>query len=119
MTGGGFGLLGQSQPVTVSTPAPRITPAATTVVHGTSVNVTFANGPAGPTDWVALYPLGAAQSAMVDWKYLNGLQAAPGTGLSSGSFSFTMPNTPGAYQLVYYANNGWGFVARSAVITVQ
>jgi hypothetical protein len=95
-------------------PAPSITVSSTSVITGATVTATVANGPGNRTDWVALYP---ASGTYVDWKYLNGLQTAPATGVTEATVSFTMPTTPGTYTLRF--NAGATLLATSATITVS
>jgi hypothetical protein len=94
-------------------PAPSITVSSTTVTTGGTVTATVTNGPGNRTDWVALYP---ASGTYVDWKYLNGSQTAPATGVTEATVSFTMPTTPGTYTLRF--NAGATLLATSATITV-
>ena len=77
--------------------------------------MTVANGPAVRTDWVGIYPTGS--STYVDWKYLNGTQAAPATGLAGATFNVSMPSTTGTYVLRFMTGNT--VLATSQTITVS
>ena len=39
--------------------------------------------------------------------------------MSSGSCSFTMPNTPGTYEFRLFANDGYTLLAKSGTVTVS
>jgi hypothetical protein len=69
-------------------------PPTTVAVPAGSVGVvTVSGGPGNPGDWVALYPLGGADSAYVDWRYLNDTALLPADAVSSATLHFTMPTT--------------------------
>ena len=111
----GAALLATSAPITVSMPATTLTASTTSVAVGCTVTATLVNGPGGRTDWIAVYPEGS--STYVDWKYLNGTQTAPATGMTGAVIPFTMPMTPGNYILRFYT--GSTLIASSAVVTVS
>jgi hypothetical protein len=98
--------------------SPTVTPSATTGTVGAPFTATVANGPGHPMDWVGLYATGAPSANSLQWKYLNSTQTAPATGLTGGTPTFTMPNTPGTYQLRFFLNNTLTVLATSATITV-
>src|SRR5207245_4203515 len=110
--------LATSQSVTVGTP-PTLNVNPTTVNRGGSVTVTVTNGPGSSTDWIGLYRQGAADTAFLDWRYLNGTKSAPGTELTSGNFQFPMPTTNGTFEFRLFANNGFTRLAISPLVTVQ
>jgi hypothetical protein len=110
--------LGASATITVVSAA-SLTPDVTTVAPGGNVTVTLANGPGNRFDWIGLYSNGGGGSGYIDWKYLNGTQVAPATGVSSGDITFTMPSTPGTYTLKLYSNGTYTQLASSGQITVQ
>jgi len=89
------------------------------VAPGASVTVTVANGPGGPTDWVAVCPVGAPDTGFLYGYYLNGSKTAPATGLTNATFALPMPTTPGAYNLRFFPHNSTTLLATSATITVQ
>jgi hypothetical protein len=108
-------LLAESALITVGVAAnPTVTPSTTTVTPGGIVTATIANGPGNARDWVALYIAG--DSNYLDWKYLNGTQVVPATGVTGAAVPFTMPITQGAYTLRFYT--GSTLLATSATITV-
>jgi cytochrome c5 len=99
----GTTLLATSEPVTVAAPNPTFTVSATTVAPGEAVTATVSNGPANRNDWIAVYAAGGTM--YLDWKYLNGSQSLPLTGVPSASVPFTMPTTPGSYTLKLHAGS--------------
>jgi hypothetical protein len=72
-------------------------------------------GPGNTTDWVALFA--ADGVTRLDWKYLNALQTAPPTGLSTAAVPFTLPAAPGVYTVRLYVKNTQTVIA-SATVTV-
>ena len=112
--------LATSATITVTAPAPpSITLSATTVVPGGTVTATIANGPGNAGDWVGLVGASAADGTYMDWKYLNGTRTRPATGLTGAAVTFTMPATPGTYNVRFFLNDSWTKLATSATITVQ
>ena len=112
--------LATSATITVTAPAPpTITLSATTVVPGGTVTATIVNGPGTAGDWVGLVGASGADGTYMDWKYLNGTQTKPGTGLTGASVTFTMPAAPGTYNVRFFLNDSWTKLATSATITVQ
>ena len=107
----GSTLLATSATVTVV--GPTVAVSATTATVGGIVSATVSNGPGNPRDWLGVYATGG--STLFDWRYLNGTQTAPATGVSSATVGLTMPNTTGTYVVRLY--NG-SLLATSAVITV-
>ena len=86
---------------------------------GDAVTVAVNSGPGGTTDWVGLYAVGAPDTSYLDWKYLNGLRAAPATGLTAATFTFPMPPTEGNYEFRFFPNNGLSpRLATSPTVTV-
>jgi PKD repeat protein len=96
---------------TATVVAPTITLSATTIAPGASLTATIANGPGNSLDWVGLFSTSTPDStAYINFKYLNGL--------TSGTVTFTMPTTPGSYDLRLFRNNTLTRLATSATITV-
>ena len=73
----------------------------------------------GRGDWVGLHRASAADETYVDWKYLNGTQTRPGSGLTGAAVAFTMPAAPGTYNVRFFLNDSLTKLATSATITVQ
>jgi hypothetical protein len=107
----GSTLLATSAAITVS--GPTLSLSASTVIVGSSVNATVGNGPGNARDWVGVYS--ADGSTLFDWKYLNGSQTVPATGVSNAVVTLAMPTLAGAYSVRLYAN---GAQLASAGITV-
>lgn len=112
-------------PITEPVPAPpappagpAVTLASTTVVAGGSVQFTVSGGPGNATDWVSLSPVSAADNGYTKWIYLNGLNAAPATGMREATLQFTAPLTAGTYNIRFFAKDGFTKLATSATITV-
>lgn len=88
------------------------------VAPGASVTIGVSGGPGNATDWVTVAPVGSSDATYPVWRYLNGQLTAPGTGISSGSFSMPVPSTPGTYEIRLFASNSFTRVG-TAVAQVQ
>jgi len=77
----------------------------------------IAEGSTSPTDWVGLYPAGAADTAFLSWQYLNGTHA-PTVQFLSATLTFG-PLPPGAYELRRFASNGYGLIDRLSFSVVN
>ena len=104
-----------SATVSVVPTAPSISVNPTNAATGGTVVATVAGGPALAKDWIGLYAVGG--STLLDWKYLNGSQTSPATGVAGASVPFTMPTTPGTYNLRFFTGTST-LLATSATITV-
>ena len=93
-------------------------PGAVSVTAGSNLAVVVSDGPGSTTDWIALYPAGAADGGYLDWRYLSGATTPPATGLSNASLTFATPVTPGTYELRLFASNGYTRLATSTAVTV-
>jgi thermitase len=92
-----------------------------TVAGGGTVTVTWANvGPPTSSDWIGLYPVGAADvGTRLDWKYDSTCtQQTNGAALSSGSCGFTIGVANGTYEFRLFASNSYTKLATSNQITV-
>lgn len=116
---GSFSKLATSATITVQpAPPPSLSLSATTVARGGVFTVTVANGPANPTDWVALVPTSAPNGGYISWKFMNGITIAPPSGMSAAILTFVAPVTPGTYNIRFFSNNTFNLLATSATITV-
>jgi len=92
----------------------------TTVAAGGSVTATWSSI-ANPTttDWIGLYPSGAADTAFVAWMYVS-CSKTPGLAVAAGSCGLSIPATvaAGTYELRLFANNGYTRLATSNSLTV-
>jgi hypothetical protein len=121
----GYGRLATSAAVTVEPAAPEPPPpppppppptsldvSATSVDGGDSVTVTLNDGPGNTYDWLALAAVGAANSTYVEYTYV-------GQGVTTTTWTVSMPATPGDYEFRLFLNNGYTRIATSAAVTVQ
>jgi hypothetical protein len=92
-------------------PTPVLTVNATTVAPGTSVTVTLTNGLGGPWDWLALAPTTASNLSYIAVTYVGG-------GVTTRTWTVTMPSTPGTYEFRLFLNNGYSRAATSPTVTV-
>jgi len=100
---------------TITTTVATVTTGATTVGVGTAVTVSIANAPGTPGDWAGLYD---AAGNPVQWQFLNGTQTMPPAGVTSATLAFTMPMTPGTYQVRLF-NGSYLPIAASAPIVAN
>jgi parallel beta-helix repeat protein len=114
-----------SNPLTVSgaTPQPlTLSVNASAASRGASVTVSWSGiVGAAPTNWIGLYPPGAAaQAHNGNWMYVSCTKTASVT-RASGSCAFPLPATlsPGNYELRLHAPASWSAIATSSALTVQ
>ena len=114
--------------VTRATPPPPPSPSITVngssnavTAPGASIAVAVANGPANPTDWVAIYGAGAPDVPLttLGWDYLSGTQTAPSTGVSAATITMTAPSINGSYGARFYLNNLYTPVLARDTFAVQ
>jgi hypothetical protein len=104
---------GTSNAVTFgATPPPVLTVSATTVAPGASVTATLTNGAGGLQDWLALASTTSANTSYVTFTYV-------GSGVSTRTWTVTMPSTPGPYEFRLFFNNSYTRAATSPVVTVS
>lgn len=121
----GYTRLATSGVISVSASSAQLTvngvasPTGVLVDVGTSISVAITGGPGNATDWIAFYPIGAADSAHLDWRYLNNATVAPAVGVTDATVTFIAPVTPGNYELRLFASDGYGRLATSGVVTVE
>jgi serine protease len=110
----GFTDVAQSNAVTL-TPAGAgsyTVEAPITVNAGGQLTVAWtAPGGRPSTDWVALYRVGAPNTAYTWWQYT--------TGAAAGTLTISAPGETGQYQFRYLQQDGFTDVARSNAVTVQ
>lgn len=89
-----------------------------TLVAGTNLVVTLANGPGNPGDWIALAPVGAPATTIADWRYLNNTTVAPTSGTTSATVTLVAPTTTGDYELRLFPATQATKLVSSGVVTV-
>ncbi len=96
---------------TIGSP-PALTVSATTVGPGASVTATLSNGSGGSGDWLALAATGAPNTSYLQWTYV-------GAGVTTRTWTVTMPTTPGTYEFRLFLNNGFTRAATSPTVTID
>ena len=90
---------------------PLLAVSATTVTPGSTVTVTLTNGFGGATDWLAFAAASAPDTSYLNFTYV-------GAGVTTRTWTVTVPSTPGTYQFRLFPNNGYTRAATSPTITV-
>jgi hypothetical protein len=90
---------------------PVLSVSAASVVGGSSVTVTLNNGLGGSLDWLALAVTGSANTSYVQWTYV-------GNGVTTRTWTVTMPSTAGTYEFRLFLSNGFTRAATSPAVTV-
>jgi hypothetical protein len=108
---------GTSAPLTFTigsgqTAGPQLTVSATTVAPGGSVTVTLTNGAGGIGDWLAFARTNQSNSSYLNYTYV-------GLGVTTRTWTVTVPTTPGTYEFRLFLNNGYTRAATSPTVTVQ
>jgi hypothetical protein len=85
---------------------------------GATLSATITGGPGNATDWMGLYPEGAADNNFVAWCYTNSTKTAPANGSANATVTCFTPTMPGHYQVRLFSNNTFTKVATSNTITV-
>jgi hypothetical protein len=103
-----------SPTVTVGAPpsGPAIAVSATNASPGASVTATLTNAPGGSGDWLALAPTSAPNSSYIAWTYV-------GAGVTTRTWSPTLPTTPGTYEFRLFLNDTYARAATSPPVTVM
>ena len=99
-----------SPTITVSADAAILNVNKTTAVVGTAVTMTLTGGGGGVFDWLALAAVGTPNTSYLQFVYV-------GSGVTTKTWTVTMPATPGAYEFRLLLNNGYTRVATSPTIT--
>src|SRR5262245_7524085 len=86
------------------------------VVPGGAVGVAVVDGSANSGDEVRLYLAGAPDTdAPIATKHLNGLPTPPAAGVGSAVVTFTLPATPGVYEVRLFTNGSPTAAARTTI----
>ena len=91
--------------------APQLSVSATSVTPGSQVTVTLSGGYGGATDWVAFAPVSASDTGYLQYVYV-------GAGVTTRTWTVTVPATPGTYKFRLYLNNGYTRAATSPIVVV-
>jgi hypothetical protein len=93
-------------------PATSLDVSATSVSGGDSVTITLNNGPGNFYDWLALASVTDPDTIYVEYIYV-------GDGVTTTTWTVTMPATPGDYEFRLFENNGYGRLATSPTVVVN
>jgi hypothetical protein len=108
----GYARAATSAPITVTGGLPPSLAVNATSVHGgSSVTMTLTNGLGGSGDWLALAASGSPSTSYLQWTYI-------GAGVTTRTWTVTMPTTPGTYEFRLFPNNGYTIAATSPPIAV-
>ncbi len=109
----GYNRLATSATITATAGAPPVlTVSTTTAAPGTPVTVTLTSGYGGATDWLALAQTGTPNTSYIQYSYV-------GANVTTRTWTFTMPSTPGTYEFRLFPNNGYTRAATSPPIVVN
>jgi hypothetical protein len=120
-TNNSFTRLASSSPVSVGSAGPSLTASPNAVGRGGTITLVW-NGisNATPADWIGLYFPGAGSDEYGDWIYSSSCgQSEGGSGVLSGSCTFTVPSVPGTYEFRLYGDNGYILLAKSGTVAVN
>jgi hypothetical protein len=107
----GTTIVARSAPVTVSVQAPVLSVNTTSAARGTPVTVTLTGGYGGSGDWMSFAATSSPNTSYVTYTYV-------GAGVTTRTWTVTMPQTPGTYEFRLFPNNGYTRAATSPPITV-
>ena len=83
-----------------------------------TISVTVSNGPANPTDWLAVYcPASNPDTSYMTRRYLNGSTTPPENGLETATVTFAKPRLGGTCNARLFMNDGWTKLAVSDVVS--
>lgn len=117
-TGRGYSTAIQFTTTAAATPTLSASPLTATVGSG-SITANFQNIPTpNSLDWIAVYPVGAADQATppavnyTDWVWASDCTRTSSTaapGRANGTCTnLAVPSSPGNYELRMFSSNGWG-----------
>jgi hypothetical protein len=96
---------------TLTALGPSLSLSSTNAVGGQQVTVTLANGYGNALDWIALAQTGAPTTSYLQWTYV-------GAGVTSRTWTVTMPTAPGQYEFRLFLNNGFALQVASPAVAV-
>jgi sugar lactone lactonase YvrE len=97
-------------PFTIGGP-PALTVSAMSVQPGNNVTVTLTDGPGGVRDWLAFADAADPVTSYLEWTYV-------GSGVSTTTWTVTVPTTPGTYQFRLFPTDSFELLATSPTVTV-
>ena len=84
---------------------------------GGAVTVSWSGG-SSPPDWIGCYSTSGGGAS--GWIYTSSCGQSPGgSGVPSGSCTFTMPIVLGGYEFRLYSNGGFDVLATSPIVIVH
>jgi hypothetical protein len=101
---------GTSGGQTLTVMAPSLSVNTTSAVPGGTVTATLTNSPGG-ADWLGLFQVGAPDASYLQWVWV-------GAGLTSRTWTVTMPATRGQYEFRFFPNYATVHAATSPAVTV-
>jgi len=104
---------GTSGAQTLTITGPSLAVSATTAPPGSSLTVTLSNPPGTPNNWLALAAVGSDNSVYLQYAWVDSL---PGT--TTKTWTFTLPTTPGQYEVRFFPGITYTRAATSPTITV-
>jgi hypothetical protein len=108
----GYTLAAKSPTVTVTGATAQLAVSTTTAAPGSTVTVTLTGGLGGATDWLAFASTSAPASSYIQYVYV-------GSGVTTRTWTVTVPATPGTYEFRLFLNNGYTRAATSPPVTVR
>src|SRR5204863_9135859 len=90
---------------------PTLTVNTTTAIGGSAVTAILTGSAGGAQDWLALAATGAADTNYLQWTYV-------GAGVTSRTWTVTMPSAGGTFEFRLYLNGGSTRAATSPTLTV-
>ncbi|MGH9140777.1 MAG: beta strand repeat-containing protein, partial [Vicinamibacterales bacterium] len=102
---------GTSNGVSLAITGPSLSVSATLVPRGATVTVTLTNGTGTALDWLALANSTAPDISFLQYRYV-------GSGLTTTTWTVTMPTTLGTYEFRLFSNNSYTRLAASPSVSV-
>jgi hypothetical protein len=93
-------------------PGPVLTVSTTRASPGASVTVTLTGGLGGTWDWIGFAATSAPNTSYIAYTYV-------GSGVTTRTWTVTMPQQTGTYEFRLFPNNGYVRAATSPTIIVQ
>jgi subtilisin family serine protease len=104
---------GASAAIVVPVDPPAVLTVNTTAVPpSTPVTMTLNGGFGGASDWLALAQVGSSDRSFVTYTYV-------GAGVTTRTWTVTMPSTPGQYEFRYFPDNGYTRAGTSPTVTLD